>query len=132
MTEPWTRAHDIAVKVTGLDPRTDTYLVEEKWAPIYRDKWLCALRAAQMAIGDLPVVAKTDLVVGVVTSEDGRGEKTQISVKQWSVGVEGPPRITFGINLGDERWVETEVKPEDALKVVTLILNKKVIREMLA
>lgn len=198
MTQEWTPAHDIAVEASGIDPRTQRYPVEE-WAPYQRNKWECALRAAQIALSRLPAVQQrdipdtdqpspprslmdkdgwhilespygerrplfwgsaqrkwwhcfgqpywdvsdwkyvgrcvavpslpeTELSVGVVKSDDGKGNDTRIMVKQWSVGVDGPPRITFAIYCGGGHWVEAPVTPEDAMKVMALILDKPVFR----
>lgn len=76
----------------------------------------------------LPMFVDMDRVVGVIQSTNSVGEDARLMVKEWR-GRDG--HITFGIHIGDGRWVETEVKPEAALQVVSMILTKPSVRALL-
>lgn len=46
----WSKAHDIAVKVTGLDPRKMKYPDPNDWSLLQSSKWFSALNAAKIAL----------------------------------------------------------------------------------
>ena len=61
---------------------------------------------------------------GVILSTDHEGKEVRVAVNQFNYFDGRPAHITFGIFIGNHRWVEAELKPEDALKVVQLALLK--------
>ncbi|WP_160119919.1 hypothetical protein [Rhodovarius lipocyclicus] len=67
-------------------------------------------------------------IVGVIRSTNRNGQDVRVMVKQWDCFDGAPPHITIAVHVGEGRWVEAEMKPEDALKVVHLALLKPAIR----
>jgi hypothetical protein len=65
--------------------------------------------------------------IGVIRSTQPGAGDSRISVNEWS-GRGGS--ITFGMFMGDGRWIEGDFLPEDAAKVATLILGKPSVNEL--
>jgi len=61
--------------------------------------------------------------IPIVVSKDKDGAETRMGVFEYR-DADGPRNaVTFRIHVGDGRWVEAEVQPEDAKRVSDLILS---------
>lgn len=76
---------------------------------------------------DTAALTSDERHIGVILSSVKDGSDSRISVKQWQ-GKNG--LITFGMFMGNHRWLEGDFLPEDAAKVAALILGKPAVKAL--